>query len=42
MRNDIILQKLIGYIDKITQYCAGMDYSRFSADTQLVEPACST
>lgn len=39
MRNEVILQKLIGYVDKIMQYCAGKDYSSFSADSQLVE-AC--
>lgn len=39
MRNDVIVQKLIGYVDKITHYCAGKDYCGFAADTQLVE-AC--
>ncbi|MEG2679350.1 MAG: HepT-like ribonuclease domain-containing protein [Oscillospiraceae bacterium] len=39
MRNEVILHKLIGYVDKITQYCTGRNYSSFSADSQLVE-AC--
>lgn len=39
MRNEVIVQKLIGYTDKITRYCTGMDYDSFCANTQLVE-AC--
>jgi len=39
MRNEIIVQKLVGYIDKILEYCPGQDYDSFSADTKLVE-AC--
>lgn len=39
MRNEIIIQKLVGYIDKLTEYCAGLDYDSFSADIKLVE-AC--
>lgn len=39
MRNEATVQKLIGYTDKITRYCAGMDYDSFCANTQLVE-AC--
>lgn len=39
MRNEIIVQKLIGYIDKLTEYCTGLNYDDFSSDTKLVE-AC--
>lgn len=39
MRNDIIVQKLIGYADKVLNYCAGVSYSEFCEDTKLVE-AC--
>jgi len=39
MRNEVVVQKLIGYIGKITNYCAGLDYDSFIADTRLVE-AC--
>lgn len=39
MRNKVILQKLISYIDKITAYCAEMDYAGFMSNTMLVE-AC--
>lgn len=39
MRNEIILQKLLGYTEKVLAYCDGMDYQGFSADSKLVE-AC--
>ncbi len=39
MRNDIIVGKLLGYTDKILNYCLGLDYDRFCRDTKLVE-AC--
>ena len=39
MRNEIIVQKLIGYTDKILRYCDGAGYGEFCADTKLVE-AC--
>lgn len=39
MRNEIIIQKLLSYSEKIIGYCAGLDYERFSANSQLVE-AC--
>ena len=39
MRNDIIVQKLIAYADKIIRYCEGCDYEHFISDTKLVE-AC--
>ena len=39
MRNDIIVQKLLAYSEKVIGYCEGMDYEQFSADSKLVE-AC--
>jgi len=39
MRNEVVVQKLIGYIEKIMNYCIGKDYNSFIADTKLVE-AC--
>lgn len=39
MRNNIIVEKLIAYTEKLLQYCDGLDYEQFSADTKLVE-AC--
>ena len=39
MRNDIIVQKLIAYADKIISYCEGYDYEHFISDSKLVE-AC--
>ena len=39
MRNDIIVEKLIAYADKILGYCDGLDYEAFANDSKLVE-AC--
>lgn len=39
MRNNIIVEKLLTYTEKLLQYCNGLDYEQFSADTKLVE-AC--
>ena len=39
MRNNIIVEKLIAYTDKILNYCAGYDYESFCSDSKLVE-AC--
>jgi len=39
MSNEVIVQKLIGYIEKIMNYCISKDYNSFIADTKLVE-AC--
>ena len=39
MRNDIILQKMLRYTEKLTCYCEGYTYDRFAQDTKLVE-AC--
>ena len=39
MRNEIIVEKLIAYSRKLMDYCAGLSYEQFAADTKLVE-AC--
>ena len=39
MRNEVVIQKLIKYADKLTDYCKGYDYASFEQDSKLVE-AC--
>jgi len=39
MRNEIIIEKMAGYCEKVRSYCAGLDYSGFVEDSRLVE-AC--
>lgn len=39
MRNEIISKKLLGYAEKILNYCKGFTYDDFISDTKLVE-AC--
>lgn len=39
MKNEVIIGKLVAYIDKINDYCLGEEYNSFVANTQLVE-AC--
>lgn len=39
MRNSVIVEKLIGYSNKLMQYCENMTYEQFAADTKTVE-AC--
>lgn len=39
MRNDIIVSKLIGYADKVLDYCEDVSYAEFCTDSKLVE-AC--
>ncbi len=39
MRNKAIIQKMIGYIDKIMGYCMQMDYDSF-VSTPLLMEAC--
>lgn len=39
MKNEIIVQKLMGYTEKIIGYCQGVSYEQFSADSKLAE-AC--
>jgi len=38
-KNHIILEKIVGHIDKITSYIAGLERATFLADTKAVE-AC--
>lgn len=37
MRNEVILQKLYSYSEKLMNYCQGYTYESFSEDTKLVE-----
>ena len=39
MRNRIIVEKMLGYIDRILSYCSEKDYTAFISDTILTE-AC--
>lgn len=39
MRNEIILQKMNRYVEKLIAYCDGYSYERFIEDMKLVE-AC--
>lgn len=39
MRNEIIIDKMIRYADKIMQYSGGMDYDVF-AENEIVAEAC--
>ena len=39
MKNEVIVNKLISYTEKILTYCAGYDYVSFCSDSKLVE-AC--
>ena len=39
MRNEVIVSKLIAYVDKLQAYCANLSYEEFESDTKLVE-AC--
>ncbi len=39
MKNEIIVQKMMGYTEKIIGYCGGVSYEQFSADSKLAE-AC--
>ena len=39
MRNEIILRKLRTYSEKVLDYCKGISYAEFIADSKLVE-AC--
>lgn len=39
MRNDMVLRKMAGHIDKILAYCEGVDRDAFTGNSQLVE-AC--
>ena len=37
MKNKIILTKMVHYMDKIMNYCAGYDYQKFIENDMLVE-----
>ena len=39
MKNEIVLQKMQGYVAKVLNYCNGYTYGTFSEDSKLVE-AC--
>ena len=39
MRNEVIIQKLLGYTEKILEYCRNFTYSDFCENTMAVE-AC--
>lgn len=39
MRNDVLVDKMLGYTVKIIRYCENCDYESFSADIMLAE-AC--
>lgn len=39
MKNEIVIQKLAAYTEKIIGYCENTDYAQFSADSKLAE-AC--
>ena len=39
MKNEIIVKKLITYVEKILRYCEGVSYEDFISDSKLVE-AC--
>ena len=39
MRNEVIIQKLLGYTEKILEYCRNFTYSDFCGNTMAVE-AC--
>lgn len=39
MRNEIIIQKLLGYTNKVLRYCRELDYDTFCENSMVVE-AC--
>jgi uncharacterized protein with HEPN domain len=39
MRNEVIVQKLLSYTDKLLRYCGNVEYEQFMADSVLIE-AC--
>ena len=39
MRNEVIVQKLLSYTNKLLRYCSGINYDQFTADSVLIE-AC--
>ena len=41
MRNEVIIQKLLGYTEKILEYCRNFTYTDFCENTMTVEAVCS-
>lgn len=39
MKHDVIISKMLGYVEKILIYCDGMSYEEF-AKNELVMEAC--
>lgn len=39
MRNEVIVEKLLGYTNKILSYCHGLSYDQFCKNSMIVE-AC--
>ncbi len=39
MKNEIVIQKMRGYVAKLMDYCSGYTYDSFTADMKLVD-AC--
>ncbi len=39
MRNEIVVQKMLNYINRVLEYCSGVDYKSFSEDMKLID-AC--
>ena len=39
MRNEIIIQKMRNYVDRVLGYCVGYDYKSFAEDMKLID-AC--
>ncbi len=39
MKNEIVVSKMLTYIDKILRYCSGMEYEDFKANEIILE-AC--
>lgn len=39
MRNEVIVEKLLGYTNKILSYCHGLSYDQFCKNSMVVE-AC--
>ena len=42
MRNEIIVQKLLAYANKLVRYCDGLDYEGFSLIQSWSRPVSST
>ncbi len=40
MKNDVIIGKMVGYIEKILRYTQAMDYDTFIKQEVVMKPAC--